>query len=128
MFTMTTKNDSTSNVANESQINTKTATKSKSIPLFFFNKTFQSELVLQSIIAAPSIITRLLYKLPWLFSLHYVGEFGALELASAALALTVCGITGQSLSVGLNFALVTLTGQARGDLLLQGEYYLKNEE
>ena len=41
-------------------------------------------------------------------------------LASAALATTICNVTGMSFAVGLSFGLTTLTGQARGDLLRRG--------
>lgn len=93
--------------------------------LFSFSKPFQSEFQIQSSTATPSIIGLLLYKIPWLLSLHSVGILGLLELASASLAMTLCNVTGLSLSVGLSFALTTLTRQARGDLLLREEYYLK---
>jgi MATE family multidrug resistance protein len=59
----------------------------------------------------------LLYKVPWLLSLRFVGNIGSKELAAAALATTLCNVTGISLSVGLSSALTTLTGQARGDLM-----------
>jgi MATE family multidrug resistance protein len=59
----------------------------------------------------------LLYKVPWLLSLRFVGNIGSKELAAAALATTLCNVTGMSLSVGLSSALTTLTGQARGDLM-----------
>jgi hypothetical protein len=35
-------------------------------------------------------------------------------LAAASLATALCDVTGMSLSVGLNSAMTTLTGQARG--------------
>jgi len=44
-----------------------------------------------------------------------------MELAAAALATTLCNVTGLSLSVGLSSALTTLSGQARGDLLARGK-------
>jgi len=63
----------------------------------------------------------LLYRLPWLLSLAFVGSIGSKELAAAALATTLCNVTGMSLSVGLSSAITTLTGQARGELLARGE-------
>eukprot|EP00550_Attheya_septentrionalis_P005229 CAMPEP_0198286538 /NCGR_PEP_ID=MMETSP1449-20131203/5605_1 /TAXON_ID=420275 /ORGANISM="Attheya septentrionalis, Strain CCMP2084" /LENGTH=573 /DNA_ID=CAMNT_0043984315 /DNA_START=158 /DNA_END=1879 /DNA_ORIENTATION=+ len=64
----------------------------------------------------PAMMGMLLYKIPWLLSLRFVGNIGSEELAAAALATTLCNVTGMSLSVGLSSALSTLTGQARGDL------------
>jgi multidrug resistance protein, MATE family len=61
----------------------------------------------------------LLYKIPWMISLRFVGKIGAMELAAAALATTLCNVTGMSISVGLSSALTTLSAQARGDLLLR---------
>jgi MATE family multidrug resistance protein len=58
----------------------------------------------------------LLYRIPWLVSLRFAGALGADELAAAALASTLCNVTGLSLSVGLSSALTTLAGQARGHL------------
>ena len=63
----------------------------------------------------------LLYKIPWLISLHFAGNLGSLELAAVSLAGTICNVTGLSLSVGMSSALTTLAGQARGDLLRQKE-------
>ena len=76
-------------------------------------------------IAVPTTIGLLLYKIPWIISLHFAGTLGAKELAAAALATTLCNVTGMSLSVGLSTAITTLTSQARGDLLLRG---LKQEQ
>lgn len=66
--------------------------------------------------AVPTLWSMTLNKIPWMISLHFVGNFGAPELAAAALATTIFNVTGLSLSVGLSSALTTLTGQARGDL------------
>jgi hypothetical protein len=52
----------------------------------------------------------------WLVSIRFVSGLGANELAAAALATTLCNVTGLSLSVGMSFALSTLTGQAKGEL------------
>lgn len=65
--------------------------------------------------ALPTLATMLLYRVPWLISLRFVGGIGADELAAAALATTLCNVTGMSLSVGLSSAMTTLAGQARGD-------------
>lgn len=78
------------------------------------------ELRAQLRIAGPTIVSMLLYKLPWLFSLKFAGALGSEALASAALATTICNVTGMSFAVGLSFGLTTLTGQARGDLLRRG--------
>ena len=65
----------------------------------------------------PTLLGSLLRKGPWLISLRFVGVIGGDELAAAALASTLCNVTGLSLSVGLSSALTTLAGQARGHLL-----------
>eukprot|EP00521_Asterionellopsis_glacialis_P008016 CAMPEP_0195282402 /NCGR_PEP_ID=MMETSP0707-20130614/1287_1 /TAXON_ID=33640 /ORGANISM="Asterionellopsis glacialis, Strain CCMP134" /LENGTH=517 /DNA_ID=CAMNT_0040341367 /DNA_START=128 /DNA_END=1681 /DNA_ORIENTATION=- len=69
----------------------------------------------------------LLYKTPWLISLAFVGRIGTEELAAAALATTLCNVTGMSLSVGLSSALTTLTGNARGDLISRRNINLKRK-
>lgn len=66
--------------------------------------------------ALPTLFGMLLYRFPWLISLRFVGGIGAEELAAAALATTLCNVTGLSLSVGLSSAMTTLTGQSKGDL------------
>ena len=50
-----------------------------------------------------------------------MGNLGPEELAAAALASTLCNVTGMSFSVGLSSAITTLTGQARGELILKGK-------
>lgn len=70
--------------------------------------------------SVPATASMLLYRLPWLISLSFVGAIGAKELAAAALATTLANVTGMSLSVGLSSALTTLAGQARGELLARG--------
>ena len=70
--------------------------------------------------SVPATASMLLYRLPWLISLSFVGTIGAKELAAAALATTLANVTGMSLSVGLSSALTTLAGQARGELLARG--------
>jgi hypothetical protein len=66
--------------------------------------------------AFPTLQSMILTKIPWLVSLRFVGGIGAEELAAAALATTLCNVTGLSLSVGLSSALTTLAGQAKGEL------------
>jgi len=78
-----------------------------------YGKEFQEQLHT----SLPTWCGMLLYKFPWLVSLRFVGALGAQELAAAALATTLCNVTGLSLSVGLSSAMTTLAGQARGDLL-----------
>jgi MATE family multidrug resistance protein len=86
---------------------------STSVPL---RTRFCNELRQQMMTTFPALMGMLLYKFPWLISLRFVGGIGAQELAAAALAATLCNVTGLSVAVGLSSALTTLTGQARGDL------------
>jgi hypothetical protein len=74
-------------------------------------------MIVQSETALPTLQSMVLTKIPWLISLRFVGGMGAPELAAAALATTLCNVTGMSLSVGLSSALSTLSGQAKGELL-----------
>jgi Na+-driven multidrug efflux pump len=80
-----------------------------------FSKTIK-EIMIQSKIALPTLQGMVFTKIPWLISLRFVGGIGAPELAAAALATTLCNVTGMSLSVGLSSALSTLSGQAKGEL------------
>jgi multidrug resistance protein, MATE family len=82
-------------------------------------KAWLQEVLIQFRTAFPSLASMLLYKIPWMISLRFVGEIGALELAAAALATTLCNVTGMSVAVGLSSALTTLSAQARGDLLFR---------
>ena len=75
--------------------------------------------------SAPTMLSMVIYKFPWLISLRFVGAIGAEELAAAALATTLFNVMGLSLSLGLSSALTTLTGQARGDL--RGRLEEKNQ-
>lgn len=81
----------------------------------------------QSRTSLPSMLGMLLYKIPWLISLRFVGKLGSEELAAAALATTLCNVTGMSLSVGLSSAMTTLTGQARGDLMAKRKVSLQKQ-
>jgi MATE family multidrug resistance protein len=85
------------------------------------------ELSEQSKTSLPSMLGMLLYKVPWLISLRFVGKLGSEELAAAALATTLCNVTGMSLSVGLSSAMTTLTAQARGDLMAKRRSILQNQ-
>ena len=84
-----------------------------------------AELRAQLRTSVPATLSMLLYKVPWLISLAFVGRIGAKELAAAALATTLCNVTGMSLSVGLSSAITTLTAQARGQLMAQAEVMRK---
>jgi MATE family multidrug resistance protein len=76
-----------------------------------------AELLDQLETALPILQGMVFTQIPWLISLRFVGGIGAHELAAAALATTLCNITGLSLSVGLSSALSTLAGQAKGELV-----------
>jgi MatE len=82
----------------------------------WFARTFQ-EIVVQSKTALPTLQSMVFTKIPWLISLRFVGGMGAPQLAAAALATTLCNVTGMALSVGLSSALSTLSGQAKGELV-----------
>lgn len=84
-----------------------------------------AELRAQLRTSVPATLSMILYKVPWLISLAFVGRIGAKELAAAALATTLCNVTGMSLSVGLSTAITTLTAQARGQLIAQAEVMRK---
>ncbi|KAG7368763.1 multidrug efflux protein [Nitzschia inconspicua] len=87
------------------------------------NSWFQhllTELELQSATAFPALLSLVMSKIPWFVSLRFLGNIGGEELAAASLATTLQNVTGMSLSVGLSFALSTLAGQAKGDLMSRG--------
>mmetsp|Transcript_28234 Transcript_28234/g.60160 ORF Transcript_28234/g.60160 Transcript_28234/m.60160 type:complete len:597 (-) Transcript_28234:19-1809(-) len=92
------------------------------------SSAFYDELRVQLRTSFPATLSMLLYKVPWLLSLSFVGSIGSRELAAAALATTLCNVTGMSLSVGLSSAITTLTGQARGQLLARGEMMRKDDD
>jgi hypothetical protein len=81
-----------------------------------FLRRVKMELGEQMGTALPTLQSMLLTKIPWLVSLRFVSGIGSEELAAAALATTLCNVTGLSLSVGLSSALTTLAGQAKGEL------------
>lgn len=75
-----------------------------------------AEIKVQMSTALPTVQSMVLTKIPWLISIRFVGGLGSQELAAAALATTLCNVTGLSFSVGLSAALTTLAGQAKGEL------------
>lgn len=91
-------------------------------------KSIYQELQAQCNISIPAIIGLVFYKIPWMISLHFVGALGPESLAAAALATTLCNVTGLSFSVGLSSAITTLTGQSRGHLLKKGHEMQKQRK
>jgi MATE family multidrug resistance protein len=79
-----------------------------------------TELRVQSSTAMPALQSLVLSKIPWFVSLRFLGGIGGEEMAGAALATTLHNVTGMSLSVGFSFALSTLAGQAKGELVARG--------
>ncbi|VEU37334.1 unnamed protein product [Pseudo-nitzschia multistriata] len=93
------------------------------------------EVIEQSRTFLPALQSMILSKIPWFITLRILGEMdarskaaaasnggaegggGSVELAAAALATTLCNVTGMSLCVGFSFALSTLAGQAKGEML-----------
>mmetsp|Transcript_32833 Transcript_32833/g.49524 ORF Transcript_32833/g.49524 Transcript_32833/m.49524 type:complete len:535 (+) Transcript_32833:107-1711(+) len=73
-----------------------------------------SELKVQLKTSFPAMTGMLINKFPWMISIGFAGKLGSKELAAAALATTICNVTGLSLSVGLSTAMATLTAQGRG--------------
>lgn len=78
--------------------------------------------------ALPAVTGSLINKIPWLLSLRFAGNIGSQELAAAALATTLCNVTGMSISVGLSSALSTLTGQARGQAAANKMTHIEEEQ
>ena len=87
-----------------------------------------TELRAQLQTSLPAMSGMLINKIPWWLSLRFAGNIGNKELAAAALATTLCNVTGMSLSVGLSSALSTLTGQARGQAKQKADVLLRKEE
>jgi putative MATE family efflux protein len=73
----------------------------------FYSSKFFQEIEGQWKTSLPTLCALVLYKFPWLISLRFVGAIGADELAAAALASTLCNVTGLSLSIGLSSALTS---------------------
>ncbi|GMI16193.1 hypothetical protein TrLO_g12938 [Triparma laevis f. longispina] len=72
-------------------------------------------------ISLPVTLNMIFYRLPWLASLHFVGNLDLLEglgspLAAAALASTIANVTGLSIVIGLSSSLSTLSSQSFGHL------------
>ncbi|XP_024401171.1 protein DETOXIFICATION 16 [Physcomitrium patens] len=65
-------------------------------------------------IAGPMVFVALLQYLLIVVSVMFVGHLGELELASASIASSFAGVTGNSLIIGMASALETLCGQAYG--------------
>ena len=74
------------------------------------------EIIIQLRTSIPASLGSIVYKIPQLISVAFVGRIGADELASAALATSLCNVTGLSLALGLSSAVTTLTGQSKGDM------------
>jgi hypothetical protein len=99
------------------------------------------EVMEQSKTFLPTLQSLILGKFPWFITLRILGEMDdnnasnnnsggdgsggdgsdgsggqGVELAAAALATTLCNVTGMSLCIGFSFALSTLAGQAKGEM------------
>ena len=116
-MTSTASSSSVSEEGNEDRDNGESTSFTISHFTNLWNQHIKVELDEQLTTAIPTLYTMVLYKIPWLISLRFVGGLGAEELAAAALATTICNVTGMSLSVGLSSALTTLASQAKGELL-----------
>jgi Na+-driven multidrug efflux pump len=109
------------------------------VPLVIYH-----EIIEQSKTFLPTLQSLILSKIPWFITLRILGEMdddannnnadggdgddkngnengnggdgGGVELAAAALATTLCNVTGLSLCIGFSFALSTLAGQAKGEM------------
>jgi len=103
--------------------------------------TICHEVMEQSKTFLPTLQSLILSKIPWFITLRILGQLDddqnndtntdsdhndvdndndtneqGVELAAAALATTLCNVTGMSLCVGFSFALSTLAGQAKGEM------------
>ena len=116
-MTSTASSSSVSEEGNEDRDNGESTSFTISHFTNLWKQHIKVELDEQLTTAIPTLYTMVLYKIPWLISLRFVGGLGAEELAAAALATTICNVTGMSLSVGLSSALTTLASQAKGELL-----------
>jgi multidrug resistance protein, MATE family len=85
-------------------------------------KRFRIEMEIQSTTFLPALLSLVISKIPWFISLRFLGNIGGEQLAAAALATTIHNVTGMSLSVGMSFALSTLAGQAKGELISRGKH------
>mmetsp|Transcript_21667 Transcript_21667/g.51177 ORF Transcript_21667/g.51177 Transcript_21667/m.51177 type:complete len:593 (-) Transcript_21667:24-1802(-) len=83
---------------------------------------FATELREQLKTAVPALQSLVLSKIPWFITLRFLGSFGEQGLASGALATTLNNVTGLSFCVGFSFALSTLSGQAKGAMISNGQH------
>ncbi|XP_021896178.1 protein DETOXIFICATION 12-like isoform X1 [Carica papaya] len=65
-------------------------------------------------LAAPMVAVTLSQFLIQVISIMMVGHLGELALSSTAIAISLCGVTGFSLTLGMASGLETLSGQAYG--------------
>ncbi|GMY18483.1 protein DETOXIFICATION 12-like [Fagus crenata] len=75
---------------------------------------FSEELKRLGFLAGPLVIVTFSQYLLQVISLMMVGHLGELALSSTAIAISLCGVTGFSLLLGMASALETLCGQAYG--------------
>ncbi|KAI3976599.1 hypothetical protein MKX01_008457 [Papaver californicum] len=75
---------------------------------------FVQETKVASYIGGPMVAVTLSMYLLQVISMMMVGHLGELSLSSAALATSLCGVTGFSLMLGMASGLETLSGQAFG--------------
>lgn len=75
---------------------------------------FVQEAKVASYIGGPMVAVTLSMYLLQVVSMMMVGHLGELSLSSAALATSLCGVTGFSLMLGMASGLETLSGQAFG--------------
>ncbi|XP_050273350.1 protein DETOXIFICATION 12-like isoform X6 [Quercus robur] len=76
--------------------------------------TFTGELKRLGFLAGPMVVVTLSQYMLQVISLMMVGHLGELALSSTALAISLSGVTGFSLLLGMASALETLCGQAYG--------------
>ncbi|KAK4608569.1 hypothetical protein RGQ29_002109 [Quercus rubra] len=76
--------------------------------------TFTGELKRLGFLAGPMVVVTLSQYMLQVISLMMVGHLGELALSSTAIAISLCGVTGFSLLLGMASALETLCGQAYG--------------
>ncbi|XP_030950870.1 protein DETOXIFICATION 12-like isoform X2 [Quercus lobata] len=76
--------------------------------------TFTGELKRLGFLAGPMVVVTLSQYMLQVISLMMVGHLGELALSSTAIAISLSGVTGFSLLLGMASALETLCGQAYG--------------
>ncbi|KAF3956152.1 hypothetical protein ACB098_08G165400 [Castanea mollissima] len=76
--------------------------------------TFTGELKRLGFLAGPMVVVTLSQYMLQIISLMIVGHLGELALSSTAIAISLSGVTGFSLLLGMASALETLCGQAYG--------------